>query len=164
NAVKIMVECRQIRQMLASDYMDNELDPPAREQVDRHLEKCPDCRKISANLVAITLPLRRAPRVNVPQDLWPRIQTELRRQHSPAARPKTVFRNNIREFFLIRPAFAAAAAAAAAILIIISAVVYLPTQRTAGVGAAPDLSSLTGNIEIREQHAGFGSCIEQLLL
>jgi len=161
--VKIIVDCKQIRKMLASDYMDNELDPPAREQVDRHLEKCPDCRKICENLAAITQPLRRAQRMNVPQDVWPRIQAELRRQHSLAARPKTVSRNNILEFFLMRPAFAAVAAAAA-ILIIVSAVMYMPTQQPAGVRSAPDLSSLTGNIEIREQHAGFGSCIEQLLL
>lgn len=161
--MKIIMDCKQIQEMLTSDYLDNELDPTTREQVDRHLEKCPTCRKISENLAAITLPLHQARKQNVPQDVWPRIQTELRRQHSLAARPKTVFQNNILEFFIMQPAFAAAAAAAA-ILILISAAFYMQTPKLADVTSAPDLSSLTGNIEIREQHAGFGSCIEQLLL
>ena len=157
----IIMDCKQIQEMLTSDYLDNELDPTTRGQVDRHLEKCPTCRKISENLAAITLPLRQARKQNVPQDVWPRVQAQLRRQHSLATRPKTVFQNNILEFFVMRPAFVAAAAA---ILILISAAFYMQTPKLADVTSAPDLSSLTGNIEIREQHAGFGSCIEQLLL
>lgn len=160
--MKIIMDCRQIRQMLASDYLDNELDIAAREQVDRHLETCPDCRKISKNLAEISLSLRRAQKQNVPQGVWPRIQTELRRQHVRAAGPKTVFQTNLVEFLLMRPAFAAAAAAA--ILILVSAAFYMQMYQPAGTAFAPDLSSLTGNMETREQHAGFGSCIEQLLL
>lgn len=160
--MKTVMDCNQIREMLASDYIDNELDLQAREQVDRHLAKCPDCRKTSENLAAVALPLRRAQKHNVPQGVWPRIQTELRRQHTHAARPKTALHHGLLEVFLMRPAFAAAAAAA--ILILISAAFYVQTTRPAGATSAPDLSSLTGNIEINEQHAGFDSCIEQLLL
>ena len=164
--MKINMDCKQIRQILASDYLDNELDLTSRNQVDRHLEKCPACRKISEHLTAITLPLRRAQKQKVPPGVWSRIQTELRRQKTHAARPRTAFQTTLLEVFLMRPAFAAVAAAV--ILILISAAFYMQTPRpagtSAGVTSVPDLSSLTGDIEIREQNTGFDSGIEQLLL
>jgi len=156
------MDCKQIRQILASDYLDNELDPMSRNQVDRHLEKCPACRKISENLAAIVLPLRRTQKQKVPPGVWSRIQTELRRQKAYAARPRTAFRTTLLEVFLMRPAFAAVAAAV--ILILISAAFYMQTPRPSGAPSAPDISSLTGNIEISGQNTGFDSGIEQLLL
>ena len=160
--MKIIMDCKQTRQMLTCDYLDNELDLAVREQVDRHLETCPGCRKISENLTKIALSLRRAQKQNVPHGVWPRIQTELRGQHTHAAGPKTVIRSNFLEIFLMRPAFAAAAAAA--VLILISAAFYMQMNQPAGITSVPDLISLTGNNEINEQPAGFGSSIEQLLL
>lgn len=156
------IDCRQIRQLLSSDYLDNELAASAREQIDRHLEQCPECRRISANLAAIAQPLRRTRRQAVPPEIWSRVKAELRRQPAYAPSPKSALRVKIIEFFLMRPPFAAAAAAA--VLLLVSAAFLIQTLRVDSAEHAPDLGALTGNLEIHAPLAGFGSNIEQLFL
>jgi len=164
------MDCKQILQMLAGDYLDNELDPATRGHVDRHLVQCSACRQVSERLLSITRPLRQAPKINPPPEVWSRIRTEVSRFQGHHAGHKKTGSNNILEIFLMRPVFAAAAAAA--ILVIVSVAFFMNTAQKPGTmagtvngaSAAVELNALTGNIEIRNQHAGFGSCLEQLLV
>jgi anti-sigma factor RsiW len=147
--------------MLESDYLDNELEASGRELADQHLEKCAACRKTWESLEAITMHLRQAQRQNVPGYLWPRLKAEIsRRQAVTASEPDTLPSSIIKLFFM-RPSFAAAAAAV--ILIVISFTVLFQARKPSGAEYT-DLISLTGNVEIHEAPASFGSNIEQYLL
>lgn len=159
--MRINLDCAQIQTLLKADYLDNEIESSVKDQIDRHLEQCPACRGSKENLEAISQTLRRAPRQKIPESLWPRIQADLRRQHVPKVKPSGIFQADIRKPFLMMPSFVAAAAA---ILILISAAFYLETLRPAKNGAAPNLTSLSDNDEIREPDASFGSYIEEYLL
>lgn len=42
-------ECEEVR-VLMSDYVEEDLDPNGRRRIDEHVEFCPRCRTVLANL------------------------------------------------------------------------------------------------------------------
>lgn len=160
--MKTELDCREVLSLLKSDYLDDELDPAGRGQVDRHLESCPACRKVRENLELITRPLRQTQKTAVPESVWQHLQSRISRRSLARFEPAGISLADILKPFSMRPAFAAAAAAA--VLIVISMAFYLATQPAVINEIAPDLTSLLGNGEIREPNTSFGSYIEQYLL
>lgn len=168
--MKENMECRTIRQLLASDYLDDRLEPEARAQVDRHLAQCPACRQAHAEIMSVTRPLRQAQRTDAPPELWARVKAEIGRGHASRSGSGIGLKYNIFEIFMMRPVMAAAAAA---VLIVAGAALFMlfpggssgvGSGAGAGVATTTDLNALTGNVDFRDQHSGFGSSIELLLM
>lgn len=151
--------CAQILELLKTGYLDNELDEVTRKQVNQHLEECPACRRMKENLEAVALLLRNAPRANPPENIWPRIQAEIRRAR---VKPTGNFAAlHFKHFFIKRNAFAFAAAAA----LVLAAVGFnFMTGRTDNGEIAPALASLLGNDEIHAPNLNFGSDLEKHFL
>jgi anti-sigma factor RsiW len=59
--------CREVRTQM-SDYLDNELDPPAAAAVERHTRWCPNCRRMLANLTRTLSGLRALRDLPTPAD------------------------------------------------------------------------------------------------
>lgn len=154
--------CEQILELLKGGYLDNELDGATREQVNQHLEECPACRQIKGNLEAISLALRNMSRVNPPENLWARIQADIRTERGPRINPsKNISAARFRYFFAQRKALALAAAA----MLVVAAIGFYFGSNRMNNGAMPlSLSLLIGNDEMREPNLNFGSNIEKYLL
>lgn len=153
------LDCPAILKLLKSDYLDNELDPAAREQVEQHLAQCPACRGSKEKLVAISRIFRQAARAEIPETLWPRIQAQIRparMENRPASRPN--FRGYI---FAHRAAFSLAAAA---MLVLAGIGFLLEINRAPAREAGPTLGSLLDNDLGRAPNMNFGSHIENYLL
>ncbi len=90
------MNCETVRELLLTDYLDNELDPAARAEIEAHLTSCNRCRHdhdiirkvlhVPAESLAPVLPRR---------DLWPRIEKKIqeeiaRKSGGRADRPETV--------------------------------------------------------------------------
>lgn len=156
-------DCRKISALLKSDYLDNELDPVARKQVEQHLANCPACRSRWENIQEISRALRRAPRQNPPESLWPRIQAEIAGHNAPPlGRPAGGLGIKIPR--LIFAPKRALALAAAAMLVLAAIGFYLESRRPPPLALAPTLTNLLGNDIVREPNLDFGSSIEQYLL
>jgi len=156
--------CEQILELLKSGYLDNELESAERgkvEEINLHLERCSACRSAKENLAAISLALRNAPRANPPENLWPRIQKEIRPISVPHVKPAEHIHVRFTHFFARKKAFAFAAAAA---LVIAATGFYLGTSRTDNGVTAPSLTAILGNDETHEPDMNFGSAIEKYLL
>ena len=153
--------CEQTLDLLKSGYLDNELESSEREEINLHLERCSACRSAKENLAAISLALRHAPRVNPPENIWPRIQKEIRTISGPHVKQAEHIHVRFTYFFARKKAFAFAAAAA---LVIAATGFYLGTSRTDNGETTPSLTAILGNDETREPDMNFGSAIEKYFL
>lgn len=61
-----------------SDYLDGDLDPRDEAGVETHLDACPKCRKVLADLRSVVDTARQLPLAPVEIELWPAIETRIR--------------------------------------------------------------------------------------
>jgi len=74
------MNCNKIRDIIITDYVDNELDGRTREEIELHLSSCSACRTFKAALVSyISEPLRSAPVFTPPVALWYKVRSEIER-------------------------------------------------------------------------------------
>lgn len=106
---------------LIGDLLDGAVAPDARARVERHLERCPACRALADDLLAIREAARQLPPVPPPDVVWHRLADRLASERAPAAwsasagwHPDWMAAWSPRRWALAAGALAAAAAAAAA--------------------------------------------------
>lgn len=77
------MDCKKVRDMLLTDYLDNELDSQRMVEVDRHLNGCSACREVLEAARAVTLKGGRAfePDPAVWQGIHERIGAAVNTQH-----------------------------------------------------------------------------------
>jgi len=102
---------------LVSDYLDGELPPARRREMEQHLTECPECRAVLEDLRLLLVRSRALPDVLPDLDLWPDIAAKLGGEATvpaPLAMPKPRGWTTRRISFSI-PQFAAACAAVLAV-------------------------------------------------
>lgn len=103
---------------LVSDYLDGELPPARKREMEQHLTECPECRALLEDLRLLVTRSRALPEVPPDRDLWPAIAARLAGEApAPAVstRPKPRVWTARRISFSI-PQFAAACAAMLALV------------------------------------------------
>ncbi len=113
------MECKQIEKLL-SPYLDNELDPTERQQVEEHLNQCPSCAQLYTALREAVEALSEMPELEISEDMRERLY-KIEKKKS-----KTGFKSRL-EFFL-RPAFQPVMAATAIIMVLLSAYTFHPER------------------------------------
>jgi anti-sigma factor RsiW len=74
------MKCAAVRALLASDYVDGELDPRARAGVDRHLDACGGCTAYAEAVRRDAVePFRGAPLERAPEAVWAGVRREIAR-------------------------------------------------------------------------------------
>jgi len=132
------MECKHIEKLL-SPYLDNELDPVERLQVEEHLNQCPSCALLYAALQDTVDVLSEMPELEISEDLRERLYTV---EHKiEQKKSKAGFKSRLE--FLLRPAFQPVMAAAAIIMVLFSAYTF-----------HPDRSQIDKAIE-RQLHIGY---------
>ncbi len=72
------MNCKQIQDLLLTDYTDNEVTAAVRRLVQEHIAACPACRSLEASVRDAALrPFQEAPTADVPPHLWGRIKSEV---------------------------------------------------------------------------------------
>jgi len=59
-----MIQCDTVQEML-SNYIEKSLEPDLRTQIQQHIDSCPSCKKIVANVQYLTQRFRRLSSLNV---------------------------------------------------------------------------------------------------
>lgn len=62
---------------LVSEYLDGELPPARKLDVEHHLEECPECRAVLDDLRLLTSRSRELPPILPERDLWPGIESRI---------------------------------------------------------------------------------------
>jgi len=72
------VDCKRIQELLMTDYIDGELKPPRKEDIEVHLKVCRECREFKLGVEkAAVKPFRDSGLINPPDYLWHRIKDSL---------------------------------------------------------------------------------------
>ncbi|MCX5656812.1 MAG: hypothetical protein NTZ48_01040 [Candidatus Omnitrophica bacterium] len=71
------MQCRKIREVLKTDYLDGEVNVRKQQIIDEHLVQCPECRKLGKELQAQRLLFQKANRQQVPERLWQNIHNAI---------------------------------------------------------------------------------------
>lgn len=62
-----------------SEFLDGELEEPLCEEIQKHLETCPECRRCVESLKRTVDVLKRTPREAIPEDTKERLRESLRK-------------------------------------------------------------------------------------
>ncbi len=69
------MNCKDIKEVMLADYLDNETDSERKRHIEEHLDSCPACKKFYMEVKkAAYEPFLDADRTNPPEYLWRRIK------------------------------------------------------------------------------------------
>lgn len=71
------MRCKEIQELLKSDYLDGELRAGDMRLIQEHLEKCPHCKKLEEMLLAQRKLLQEAGHLEVPGRVWQNIRDQI---------------------------------------------------------------------------------------
>jgi len=150
------MRCRKIRNLIITDYTDNEISPENRNLVDRHLKDCGRCREYKAVLTGSAVePFRKIITVEPSDSVWRGIKEAIRPKSGPSLMP---------EFFYVpRHVFALATAVVMVFFLGVLAKTYMDRHDTAGLDSA-DQTEYFASLFRDNGNIGYGTAIEEYFL
>ena len=77
------MNCKKMRELLLTDYLDKQTEPELSTKVEEHLRICPECRRLEAEIRrAIVVPFKDAKGPQAPQYLWRNIKERIAQRES----------------------------------------------------------------------------------
>jgi len=132
------MDCREVRDLLLTDYADGELDGATRGAVERHAAMCPACRRFAEQVRAVAVaPLRGAGVCDAPPSLRGKVMRAIEAERRRSERSWRVLRWGWLPT-LRRPVYAVAAAAAVLVAVFLARSSPLG-RRTAPAAGGGDL-------------------------
>ena len=84
-----MMNCETIRELLLTDYLDNELPAQEKALVDAHLLSCLNCQRANKHIqISLVVPFQNLAPVLPRRDLWPQLEKNIL-AHLAAEKAKT---------------------------------------------------------------------------
>lgn len=161
------MNCEKIQELLLTDYIDGQLDPKWKSEVDNHVAGCVACREFAATARKTAVePFLRAETFRPPEQVWMNIKgTALAGQKVPPD-PLAEFWQRVSEFIHVpRPAFAFA------VVLIMAVMVGGLTRLTVKpkidpTGQIEYLSALLDPVSdpLADEENGLGTSVEQYFL
>lgn len=71
------MSCKEIQELLLTDYIDGEVDTATRERIERHLLDCPSCLEFARAAQAAMEPVSQTAVKEVPAHVWNNIEQKL---------------------------------------------------------------------------------------
>lgn len=124
------MQCSRYQEAIA-ELVDGELAPATQRELERHVEGCPACRALIADLKSIQAAAFTLDRLELPPHVLPRLQARL-------AEPPASSRGRLLAFPGSRGALTAWIAAAAALILVTTVGVISVIRSEAPPAAAPD--------------------------
>jgi len=149
------MKCKDIQELLKSDYLDGELDPGREKAVEEHLLKCPACRELEGRLKTHHEILQSAKKDAPPEYVWQNIRRAI------------ITEGTTREYrvhFIPRPVFALATALTAIICVVVLASAIMRHQPFYGGNGDDTLAVYTLNGETSDSINDLGTTIEEYFL
>ena len=99
------MNCKQIRELLLTDYLDKQAGLKLRTEVEEHQKICPECRRLEEEIRrAIVLPFKDAKGPQVPHYLWLNIKERIAQRQNSKISLLDRLREKLQVFSLPAPA------------------------------------------------------------
>jgi anti-sigma factor RsiW len=157
------MSCREYNEAIA-ELLDGALDPARQRDLERHVEGCPACRALVADLKSIQAAAFTLDRLELPAHILPALQARLADEPRPAA-------GRLLPFPMSRVAMTAWVAAAAALLVITTAGILSllrpveqhqdgPTAQSSPADTAQAVEAVQAELQAATEH--YERAIQQL--
>jgi len=101
------MNCKKVRELLLTDYLDQQAGLELKTEVEGHLRTCLECRRLEEEIrMAIVLPLKDAKGPQVPEFLWLNIKERIAQRESSKRSLWDWLREKLQVFSLPKPALA----------------------------------------------------------
>jgi predicted anti-sigma-YlaC factor YlaD len=166
-----MMNCKRIRELLLTDYLDGESPASERREIEEHLQGCAKCRFFAQSVrEKISQPLRQLKEIQPPETVWQQIRETIVRQEAETS--ATSFLEKLWDalaanFLAHRPAYAVSTVLAVSLAIVVF--LHSPLRREMVVSdylrqQTTFMASLSAPVNGElESEFSFGSSAEQLL-
>ncbi len=144
------MDCEQTRSRL-SDYIDGELSGELASGVAEHLESCPDCSRVHADLTNLVGLMQNMETIDEPADLVANVRSRLSPRLSPQPEAAPTPWSRLRA--ILAPPAVRIPAAAAALAAVLLMVLYLPAGREPGSLFPGDVGRDRGLAEEKPERA-----------
>jgi hypothetical protein len=161
------MKCREIQDLLLTDYQDGAASASIKSKVEAHLIGCRDCREFLSVARKLEADLKPSPAVQPPAYLWEQIREKIEAKPVSLLDGIQVWWEDVLAGF--RPAFVNGSLVAATLVLLVVFVPYL-SQRGQGTTSSPvvEISPLaylddSGEVASEPGESGYGSAAEYLL-
>ena len=113
------MDCKRIKELITTDYIDRELDEKLMKEIDAHLRVCEECNVFEESLRKAAIePFKNIKEMRPPEYLWERIKGDIKKENTRQEQGLFVYiRNYLQSVPAIpRPIFAATAVIIACII------------------------------------------------
>jgi len=87
------MDCKRLRELIMTDYMDAEASEPLRKEVEAHLRTCAGCRQFEQALrEKVSNPFRKLEEVRPPEEVWQRIKESIEEEQAEQCAPSLLER------------------------------------------------------------------------
>ena len=157
--------CKNIQELLKSDYLDGELGPARKQAVREHLLKCPACRQLEGRLKAQRELIMSAKKSSPPERVWQNIRRAITTERvGEESKIRSVLERLRERLLMPRPVFAVATALTAIICVVVLAGAIIRTQLFYASNGEDIISVYTLNGETSELPSNLGTDIEEYFL
>lgn len=112
------MNCKKARELILTDYIDGELKPELRKEIEGHLHLCKGCRKLLCDLQESAVkPFKQLEELVPPEAVWDNIREAIREKEENVFSLSDWFRQVLgRISYIPRPAFAVTMATAVIVM------------------------------------------------
>ncbi len=168
------MKCEDVKELILTDYLDNQLGKEQKTQIEKHLTTCNGCKQYELlTRTAVVEPFDNLERHNPPEATWHNIRAQIEKEKQPLQEPTNPFAGLIRRIksFLYIPKPTLVATTVAAILLVVITVIKLQPedQKIVKISQEKQIECITYLIDVFDQETvngndDFGTSIEDLFL
>lgn len=167
------MKCKNIQDIILTDYLDGRMDAAQRVQLEEHLLRCSHCRAFAAVAQkTVVAPFATVTREKPPQKIWENISETIREERQKNGSLFTGFIEHVRALFIF-PRTTFALASAFSIILIAVLFVKTPMYKNEKIFVANNgeqqidefvqTMSYT-DITVNGETAGYGTVIEEYFM
>ena len=167
------MKCEDVKELILTDYLDEQLGKEQKTQIEQHLTTCSDCKEYELlTRTAVVEPFNNLEKHNPPEATWNKIREQIEEER-PQYEPENSFADlilRIKKFLYIpKPAFVATTIAV--LLLVVVTVIKLQPEDQKIVKVSPEkqIECITYLISVFDQETvnvndDLGTSIEELFL
>ncbi len=168
------MKCEDVKELILTDYLDEQLGKEQKTQIEKHLAICRDCKEYELlTRTAVVDPFNNVKRHNPPEAAWHKIREQIEKEKLPRQGPTSSFAdliNRVKTFLYIpKPAFVATTIAV--LLLVVVTVIKLQPEDQKIVKVSPEkqIECIMYLISVFDQETingndDLGTSIEELFL
>lgn len=105
------MQCKEIRELILTDYVDNRMTGEKRKETERHLAECPECKEFFTVVKKTAIePFAGAGRLEAPGFIWQRTKDAIMAEQNEGAEAFGFLKNVMSALHIHKPVLAAVGA------------------------------------------------------